>query len=336
MKKLFFYLIVISTFLSCKNAEREFPDSNTSTVYFSYQYPVRTITMGEDIFDTSLDNQRKFIIMATWGGGYNNKRDVTIGFEVNPSIATNVNYKGGGEVKVMPSNYYTLASNSIVIPKGSVAGGVEVQLTDAFFNDPLATTRNYVIPLVMRSVDGADVILSGKSQLPNPNRIIASDWGTVPKDYVFYAVKYINTWDANYLRRGVDLVTTNGVSEKVIRHQPFVESDEVKKLKTLTLSNVEMPLTFKNTSGVNVPVSLQLQFDNTGKCVITSLTPSVTATGTGQFVKRGEKKSWGDQDRDALYLDYNVTLGTKQYSTKDTLVVRDRGVAKEVFEVVLK
>ncbi len=336
MKKLFFCLIVISAFLSCKNAEREFPDSDKSVVYFSYQYPVRTITMGEDIFDTSLDNQRKFIIMATWGGGYTNKKDVVIGFEVDPSIAANVNYKNGGEVKVMPSNYYTLASNRMIIPKGSVSGGVEVQLTDAFFNDPLAIKRNYVIPLVMRSVDGADVILRGQTQLQNPNRIIASDWSTVPKDYVFYAVKYINTWDANYLRRGLDLVTTAGVTEKVIRHQTYVESDEVKKLNTLSLSNLEMPLTFKNASNVNVPVSLQLQFDNTGKCVITSLTPSVTATGTGQFVKRGEKKSWGDQDRDALYLNYDVTVGTKQYSTKDTLVVRDRGVAKETFEVIPK
>ncbi|WP_100342817.1 DUF5627 domain-containing protein [Mucilaginibacter auburnensis] len=334
MKNLFYLSIIILFLSACKNAEWEFPDSNTSTVYFSYQYPVRTITMGEDIFDTTLDNQRKFSIMATWGGGYTNKKDVTIGFEVDQSMVSNVNYKDGTQVRAMPTNYYKLASNKIVIPKGAVAGGVEVQLTDDFFADPLALKRNYVIPLIMRTVEGADVILRGKSQLTAPNRIIGSDWGTIPKDYTFYAVKYINTWDGNYLRRGKDVIVTNGNTETVSRRNKYVESDEIKKLNTIDLSNLELPLTFKNESGTNVPVSLKLQFDNTGKCTIVSNTAAVNSTGTGQFVKRGEKKSWGDQDRDALYLDYQVTVGARQYNTKDTLVMRDRGVAKEVFEVV--
>ena len=50
------------------------------------------------------------------------------------------------------------------------------------------------------------------------------------------------------------------------------------------------------------------------------------------FVKNGEKKSWGNKDRNALYLDYTVDLaGGKKYVTKDTLVVRDRGVKMETF-----
>ena len=32
-------------------------------------------------------------------------------------------------------------------------------------------------------------------------------------------------------------------------------------------------------------------------------------TGNGKFVKDGDKKSWGQEDRDAVYLDYTLTLG---------------------------
>ena len=338
MRKVILLLLIAASVVSCKNADWDFPDSANTTVYFPYQYPVRTITFGEDIYDTSLDNLKRCRIVATWGGGYENKRDVEIDFQVDPTIAANLNYlnSSGAEVKIMPANYYTLASNKITIPKGSISGGVDVQLTDAFFADPLALRRNYVIPLVMKSVQGADSILKGKSTLATPRRVVASDWNTIPKDYILYAIKYINTWDANYLRRGVDVINTNGVLETAVRRQPFVENDQVVKLNTLSLSQLQLPVTFKDAQGVNIPVSLTLQFDNNNKCTIVSATPNVTATGVGEFVKKGEKKSWGDKDRDALYLNYNVTVGTKLYTTKDTLVVRDRGVAKETFDVIPK
>jgi len=72
---------------------------------------------------------------------------------------------------------------------------------------------------------------------------------------------------------------------------------------------------------------------------------NIAATGNGAFVKKGEKKSWGNKDRDALYLEYNVSyevetkypnsglpdrLDQVSYVTSDTLVVRDRGVKVEV------
>jgi len=338
MKKINLILALIVMLSSCKNDDWVFPDSDRTTIYFAYQYPVRTITMGEDVFDTSLDNQRKCKIMATWGGGYDNKNDVVVDFEVNPTIATNLNFlnSGGAEVKIMPASYYTLASNKMTIPKGTVSGGVEVQLTDAFFADPLSISRNYVIPIVIKSISGADSVLRGRSTLPNPRRVVGSDWNVVPKDYVLYGIKYINTWDANYLRRGVDVVNTNGVIENVTRRQPYVENDQVIKLNTLSLSRLQLPLTFKDNAGINIPVSLSLQFDNNGKCTISSATANVAANGEGQFVKRGEKKSWGDKDRDALYLAYDVVIGNKKYTTKDTLVVRDRAVAKETFDVIPK
>jgi hypothetical protein len=338
MQKFILFSLIITLLTSCQNDDWDFPDYGYNAVYFSYQYPVRTLTMGEDLFDTSSDNEHKCKIMATWGGGYINKGNVVIDFVVDESLCNNLTFKDdGADVKAMPSNYYTLASNKINIPAGSLSGGVEVQLTDAFFADPLALQRNYVIPLVLTQVQNADSILKGKTDVENPNRCVTDNWEVVPKDYILYAIKYINTWDGNYLRRGKDVITKGGDTETAIRHEVYVEDDEICKLNTLSLSELEFPLTFKDENGNNINVSLTLTFDNENNCTIASRSGNATATGTGKFVKKGDKNSWGDKDRDVLYLQYNVEVGgTQQYNTADTLVVRDRGVKMETFEVVLK
>ncbi|MGV8092699.1 MAG: hypothetical protein AB2L24_12655 [Mangrovibacterium sp.] len=51
----------------------------------------------------------------------------------------------GDRLLLMPQSYYTLSSSSqIIIPPGEVNTGIEVQLTDEFFNDPLALLFSYV------------------------------------------------------------------------------------------------------------------------------------------------------------------------------------------------
>lgn len=337
MKKIILFSLIIFSLVSCKNDDWNYPDYDYSSVYFSYQYPVRVLEMGEDLWDLTLDNQHKCKIFATWGGGYSNPNDVTIDIVVDNSLCNNLVFKDNNEdVIPMPSSYYTLLSDKITISKGAPSGGVEVQFTDAFFADPAALKRTYVIPLVMTEAIGVDSIVKGKANNPDANRCVSADWEVIPKDYTLYAVRYINEWDANYLRRGIDIITENGNKETEIRHEEYVENDEVYKLNTMSLSKLEFPLTYKDDIGNNIDVSLILDFDSNGKCIISSGTANITASGNGEFVKKGEKNSWGNKDRDALYLDYNVTIDTKYYETKDTLVVRDRGIAKELFDVVLK
>lgn len=48
--------------------------------------------------------------------------------------------------------------------------------------------------------------------------------------------------------------------------------------------------------------------------------------------RRWRENSWGNKDRDAIYLEYDVDFGFKQIATKDTLVLQTRGTNKlEVF-----
>ena len=139
---------MLLAFSSCENQDWSFPDYGRTTVYFAYQYPVRTIVLGNDeIFDNTLDNQHKCLIKAVMGGVYDNGTTPTVDIDVVNSLCDNLTFATGGQVVPMPSNYYTLASDQIVIPKGQISAGVEVQLTDAFFADPKSIETTYVIPL---------------------------------------------------------------------------------------------------------------------------------------------------------------------------------------------
>lgn len=332
MKKIYyiFTLISLMLFSACENQDWEFPNYGKTTVYFSYQYPIRTIVLGNDeTFDNTIDNQRKCIIKATMGGVYENGTNPTVDISVVNSLCDNLKFEKGEKVRPMPSDYYRLSSNKIVIPKGQISGGVEVQLTDAFFADPLSINTTYVIPLVMLNVQNADAILTGDPGVDNPNRCVATDWNVLPKDYILYAVKYVNPWDGVYLRRGVDQKTVEGVTTTIVRHKQYVENDEVCEFSTLSLNKAEWAC---KADGKDY--NLTLTFNENNECTLSSDTPGCTVSGSGKYVEKGEKNSFNNKDRDVLYLDYTIDLGSVTYATKDTLVMRDRQVKAEWFKVV--
>lgn len=320
-------------FQSCENQNIEFPNYDHSAVYFGYQDPVRTLCLGEDEnYNTDLDNAHQCEIYAVLSGLYSNKGTVTIDITADNSLCDNLYFSDGKTpVKAMPSTYYSLLGNQIIM-NGTMNGAVKVQFTDAFFEDADAIKNTYVIPIRMKSVIGADSILVGSSKVTSTNPILtkSDDWDVLPKNYVLYCVKFINTWSGNYLRRGVDVVTENGITTTTTRHNATVEKDEVFKITTKSLKTVLFP--FSSTC------NLLLTFTDDNKCTVTSVTDGYTAVGTGVFVKDAEKKAWGNIDRDALYLDYKVTAPSgKITATKDTLVARDRGTSGiEEFSPVYK
>jgi hypothetical protein len=352
MKKLILFLLILASITGCENDPISYADYDYSSVYFPYQFPVRTITLGEDIYDNTLDLQYKCNIMATLSGVYENKKDVTINFVVADTIPKGFNFVGTNplrSIRPMPRDYYTLASDKIVIKKGDISGGVEVQLTDKFFADPLATSNNYVIPLLMTTKVNVDSILSGKPLIAGskPRRLLSRQWDVLSKDYVLYAVKYINPWHGYYLRRGKDVVT-GSLNKTIVRHPVDITTYDAAlptglsylvQLTTGSLKVLKFPVVLQDgsTPVQNYTCTLDITFDDSGNAVVTSADPTTfTATGTGKFVKKGEKNSFGNVDRDVLYLDYTINHIAKniQTQTKDTLLMRNRGVVKEIFSVV--
>ena len=62
MKKKLIYLssvLAAMLFTACSNGDWEFPNNDHTAVYFAYQSPIRTITLGEEnpnVTDNTLDN----------------------------------------------------------------------------------------------------------------------------------------------------------------------------------------------------------------------------------------------------------------------------------------
>jgi hypothetical protein len=349
------------TFASCYNADREFPDyEGGTTAYFAYQFPVRSLILGNDIYDNSLDNAHKCRIWSTMGGAYGG-RDAYVDVVVDETLCDNlffmdVNGNAAGPVLPMPSSYYTLSSNRIAY-NGDSRGYVEVQFTDAFFNDPKAIENTYVIPLLMTNATGIDHILTGTPREGlTPSRTNTEDWDVLAKDYVLYCVKYINPWDAKYIRRGVDNVTEGGTTTTVVRkdfslvntdverytENPVNANDEVCDINTKNMTQAIFPVSFK-TSGASISCNLILTF-NGNQCTISTDDENVTATGAGEFITKGTELAqykdyqWGSMNgqpvqRDILRLAYEVNFTDKniQVATTDTMVVQTRESNQKVF-----
>jgi hypothetical protein len=339
MKKLIFILlIVLAVFAACENQDWEFQDFEYSTVYFSYQSPVRTLVLGNDyVFDNSLDNEHRCLIMATMGGVYENKNDVLIDVVVDNSLCENLKFgsAAGDDAIAMPSGYYSLPNNmQIVIPSGKLMGGIEVQLTDAFFMDSLSIKNTYIIPLVITSVTNADSILSGTTEIDTADRRIDGEWSIVPKDYVLYTIKYINPWHATYLRRGIDVVTGNNGNTALdtiyIYHEKYVEWDEDCNAETISLNEVSISLNTKTEGNLDLPFELIISFDDNNNCTISNPeSASYTLTGSGEYIENGDM--FGGKERDVLHLQYTIDFGTTTHNLTDTLVMRNRGIEFETF-----
>ena len=349
------------TYSSCYNADHEFPDyEGGTTAYFAYQFPVRTLVLGNDIYDNTLDNAHKCQIWSTMGGAYGG-RDAYADIVVDESLCNNLYFvdEGGNPanpVLPMPSSYYNLLSNAIAY-NGDSRGYVEVQFTDAFFNDEKAIENTYVIPLLMTGVRGIDHILTGTPfEGQSPSRTNTDNWSVLAKDYVLYCVKYMNPWQGKYIRRGVDNVTERGKTTTVVRQDfslvnsdlerlkenPVNANDEVCGITTKNMSQAIFPVSFK-TSGASLSCNLILTFDG-NNCTISTDDENVTATGSGEFITKGTQMpeykdfQWGSNNgepvhRDILRLAYDVNFSKRnvQVSTNDTLVVQTRESNKRVF-----
>ena len=351
------------SFASCYNADKDFPDfEGGTTAYFAYQYPVRTLVLGNDIYDNTVDNAHKCQIWSTMGGAYNG-RNAYVDIVVDETLCNNLYFtdEGGNPaepVKPMPTSYYSLSSNQIAY-NGNPRGYVEVQFTDAFFNDPKSIDNTYVIPLLMTNVKGIDQILTGKPREGlTPSRTNTEDWEILAKDYVLYCVKYMNPWQGKYIRRGVDNVTEKGATSTVVRkdfslvntdlehykENPVNQNDEICGIKTKNMTQAIFPVSFKRTGGAaSIACNLILTF-NGNQCTVSTDDEGVTATGSGEYIVKGTEKpeykdyQWGSMNgqpvqRDILRLAYEVNFQNEdiQVSTTDTLVVQTRESNKKVF-----
>lgn len=340
MKKILVLLIlVVAGLIACTNDKIVFPDYKYISGSFPYQYPVRTLVLGDYIYDNTNDNNHQFLISAQIGGIYTNTKDRVFDIQVDPTLCNKIRFSATGDtIKMMPSAYYSLSSSTqLVVPKGEYNGGITVQLTDAFFNDPLAIKLAYVIPVRLVSSTDVDTILQGNSALASPDPRVSTpgQWNILPKNFTMFAVKYINPYHGMYLHRGANTVrnASNTIIEKSVYHKLYNTQDELWSLVTTGLNKVKVS---GGTHSVMVPgtLNMELTFASDGSCTVTQSTGSAyTITGTGSFKTGGD--NWGNQARDAIYINYTLTSGNYSYAATDTLVIRDRQVVMQIYSPVV-
>ena len=310
-------LALMASFTACENGDQAFDDyEGGTTAYFAYQSPVRTIVLGDDEYDTTLDKAHKLKILATFGGSYNG-RNATVNVAVDNSLCDNLTFADGTQVKAMPKEYYQLSTTAFNF-NGGMQGGTEVQLTDDFFKDPDAVKNTYVIPLVMQNQTGFDRIATGTlKEGKTGSRTNASIWETAPRDYVMYCVKYQNKYSGWWL-------TNHNTSTENIEKASKVQ------ITTRTLNSSVYTVEFQEGSKI-LKADLLLTFDDKENCTITSLTDGVTATGTGSWADNGIH-SWNNKDRDLMELNAEITFaGGVKKNLNEKLVWWRSGVSKEEF-----
>ena len=261
-------------------------NNGKTSVYFAMQAPIRTITLGnDDEADNTDDNNHQFNLMATWGGGYNNNKDCKISYAIKPSLL-----ELGSGMEVLPSSYYTLEDPStLTIPAGKVIGGTVVRLTDAFFNDPKATTTYYVLPVELTaSLTGDSIIVDKSTQL--------------------LCVKFKNQYSGLYCKTG----TTKVQGGTTITHKNEDALDDVSSIN-LSSSQVAYSYPVKEWDGsgyvdTTKPVVLTLSFAADGSCQILQ---DGKAIGTGSFEARGIQ-DFSDHNRmaDCLKLKFAASIVT--------------------------
>ena len=331
------------TYASCYNTDKEFPDYEGGTkAYFAYQNPIRTLVLGNDIYDNSLDNNHKCRIWATMGGAYDG-RDALVSVIIDEELCNNLYFLDDGgyesaKVLPLPHDYYNYdeVKNATINYNGDSRGYLEIQFTDKFFQDVKSVDTTYVIPVRMTGITGIDAILSGEANKSGAIRQNANDWSTLPKDYVLYCVRYMNPWQGKYIRRGVDDVTEKGETTKVVRKDftlynsdiahyskmdpsnPVNQYDEVCAITTKNMTEAIFPVSIKRAKGQSITCNLILKF-NGNECTISTADADVVSTGSGEFITNGTARSeykdyqWGNLNgdliqRDILRLAYNISF----------------------------
>jgi hypothetical protein len=338
MKKILFLLILVLTVVGC-NQEKVFPDYDYTAVYFPIQYPVRTLSLGNDIIDNSLDRELKFHIGVSIGGLYVNNSSWSVEYMLKPELAENLKTADGDTILILPEKYYSInPANKVEIPSGEFNGLMEVQLTDDFLDDPMAFGNHYVIPLEITTTS-ADSILRGKPVVENPDKRVPGDWesGFLPKDFTLFMIKFVNPYHGYWLHRGVDYISdaSGNPLDTVVYRAKYLVDNKIWELST-NGRNTVVTNGIANNLGSNHKMLLKV--DEATKAIeidsVAGASYMVQGIGESKWIEKGD--SWGGEQRETMYLNYTFNDGANTHVVYDTLVFRDRGIHYEEFIPVVQ
>ncbi len=184
-------IILSLAMASCYN--EYIKDYAYTSIYFAYQLNVRTVVVGEGM---------KIEVGPAFGGEMVNSKDrqVALGFDnslISPatllamqtSSANSIkNYVTGlAQLKLLPTDYYTISGNSVTIKKGQNSATVVIRPDSVkFLSDPATLMAQYVLPFRITNGDADSIITA--------------------KNYAVIGLRYENMLFGNYYHGGVTTV----------------------------------------------------------------------------------------------------------------------------------
>ena len=343
MKKSIAILIILTAIFGC-NKERIFPDreylkadgSGTGKyygVYFGDQFPLRSLVLGQERFENP-DNDSLFHIGVSIGGMYENTKNWTVDYSFDKKLCDSLimgQTAGVNDIiSVLPDNYYTISPvGSVTIPAGSFNGLIEVKLKKEFFADPKSVTKKYVVPLRITRTS-ADTILSGKAKLGyNYDIRRTGDFNIPPKNFVLFAIKFVNPYHGIYFHRGA--VTYTGAAAPIVYRNKYLELNGFRTLLTSKQFGVTLDGIANNKGTV---YKMNLDFKGQDITISPAVGATYAVTGTGKFYDGNHPNSEeiSGIKHPTIYLDYTYKVGTVSYSAKDTLVMRERGISYQTVD----
>ena len=117
--RLLIMFAITFSFMACDNQENEFDDFGSTSVYFPFQTPARTLILGDyDLGFNENDNNGRFEIGVTMSGVYENNKKRKVYFELAPELIDPA-LLGVSSVKSMPISdgmFKVLISFCIIVP----------------------------------------------------------------------------------------------------------------------------------------------------------------------------------------------------------------------------
>lgn len=308
MKKLFAFLILLAALNSCY--EDYVVDFDYNGVYFTYQFDVRTLVVGEGM---------KIEIGAVLSGVMNNTMDRNIFFSVEDTLVKpeillamkgGANYIKNAVTSVttllpLPLDYYALSDyEKIVIKSGEHSGTIVLKADSANFLADVATINaNYAIPLYITSCDESiDTILESKR-------------------YSVIGIKYENMLFGNYWHGGVTTIKDpGGTPIDTLIYPTAIPAPENNIWKLTTVApNTLITNGYSNITTTKGEMRLTLNGNNIIVSSNTGSTNIVEPEGTSTF-----NRAKLLQDR-RIYLNYKyVNAAGNTCYAQDTLTFRNR------------
>lgn len=133
------------------------------------------------------------------------------------------------------------------------------------------------------------------------------------ENYVLYCVKYINKWHATYLRRGIDQITENGSTTTNVRHEQYIEDDEICNVTTKDLHTAIFPVS-TTVGQETLTCDLVLTFNDNDECTITSGTEGLQQVETESSLLTVIKPA-GGMKKTAMHSTWIITLTSEPSNT---------------------